>query len=129
MANLYWAELFSESGHVRWRHNDVIKLPCLFPCIFPIINFLNIMSFTDTNDLKPLNKARNELYTPFGVDWCITWHVFPNSKILNLTWTGYDNDVTGCDRKSKKSYHPTNLLNFTMQKELGRYLFPVFLEK
>ena len=126
---MYCIKIFSASGHVRWRHDDVIKFPCLFLCIFPIIIFLKIMSFIDTTDLKPLNKGRNELCRPFGVDWCITWPIFSNSKILNLTWTGYDNDVIGHDRKLKKSYHSTNLLNNRLQKELGRYLFPVFLEK
>ena len=38
-------------------------------------------------------------------------------------------DVIGHVRKLKKSYHFTNLLNIRLQKELGRYLFPVFLEK
>ena len=38
-------------------------------------------------------------------------------------------DVIGHVRKLKKSYHSTNLLNNRLQKELGRFVFPVFLEK
>ena len=40
MANLYWAELFSASGHDRLRHNDVIKFAqCIFTMFRQFENF------------------------------------------------------------------------------------------
>jgi len=43
-----------------------------------------------------------------------------------LTWTGYGDDVIGHDRKLKNEPPNTNFPQITMQKELGRYLLPVF---
>ena len=55
-----------------WRNHN----PMSVPMYFHYHSFMKIMSFTDTTDLKLLNKARNEFYRPFEVDWCITWHIF-----------------------------------------------------
>ena len=52
-------------------------------------------------------------------------------KIENptMTWTGYGDDVIGHDRKLKKVQPHTNFAQITMQKELGRYVLPVFRKK
>ena len=52
-------------------------------------------------------------------------------KIENptITWTGYGDDVIGHDRKLKNELPNTNFPQITMQKELGRYLLPVFRKK
>ena len=51
------------------------------------------MTIAATTKLKLINKARNELSSAFGVEWYITWLVFPILKIFELAWAGYGDDV------------------------------------
>ena len=55
--------------------------------------------------------------------------IFFKCKNSILTWTGYGHDVIGQDRKLKNELPNTNFSQITMQKELGRYLLPVFRKK
>ena len=88
-----------------WRNQNPMSVPMYFPYHI----FLKTMTFAATNELKLINKARNELYRVFGVEWCVTWLVFSILKILELTWTGYSDDVIGRDRILKKVQPRTNL--------------------
>ena len=54
---------------------------------------------------------------------------FLDFKNFELAWTGYGDDVIGDDRVLKKVQPNTNFAQITMQKELGRYLLPVFRKK
>ena len=55
--------------------------------------------------------------------------IFFKCEHFILTWTGYGDDVIGHDRKLKNELPNTNFPQITMQKELGRYLLPVFRKK
>ena len=55
--------------------------------------------------------------------------IFFKCENFILTWTGYGDDVIGHGRKLKNELPNTNFPQITMQKELGRYLFPVFRKK
>ena len=55
--------------------------------------------------------------------------IFVKCEEFVLTWTGYGDDVIGHDRKLKNELPNTNFPQITMQKELGRYLLPVFRKK
>ena len=93
MSNLYWTVHFSTSGHIRLRHNDVIKfLLCIFVIYWYFAKYVRAM-------LGLPNKPKNELSRFFGVFWGISWPFSSNA---------------------------TNFPQITMQKELGRYLLPLF---
>ena len=68
----------SDDVMIVWWHNLILMS---VPMYFPYYNFLKIMSFTDTTDLKP----------------------FSNSKILKLKCDGYDDNAIGHVRKLEKS--------------------------
>ena len=126
MANFYWAELFSASGHYRLRHNDVIEFSqCIFPMFRQFENFDSRNSYT----LESQNNMKTKLRRLFGEVWGITWLYFSKLKILRFTWTGYGDDVIDHDRKLKKVQPNTNLPWITIKKELGRYLLPVLRKK
>ena len=55
--------------------------------------------------------------------------IFFECENFVLIWTGYGDDVIGHDRKLKNELPNTNFPQITMQKELGRYLLPVFRKK
>ena len=74
------------------------------------------MNIALTTDLILTNKAGNELFGVFGVDWCVTWLVFSILKIFELAWTGYGNDVIGHDRKLKNELPNTNFPQITIKK-------------
>ena len=63
MANLYWAELFSASGHERLRHNDVIKFP---QCIFTMFRQFENFDLRNSNTLDLLNNMKTKLRRLFG---------------------------------------------------------------
>ena len=55
--------------------------------------------------------------------------IFFECENFVLIWTGYGDDVIGHDRKLKNELPNTNFPQITMQKELRRYLLPVFRKK
>ena len=63
MANLYWAELFSASGHDRLRHNDVIKFP---QCIFTMFRQFENFDLRNSNTLELQNNMKTKLRRLFG---------------------------------------------------------------
>ena len=63
MANLYWAELFSASGHDRLRHNDVIKFP---QCIFTMFRQFENLDLRNYNTLELQNNMKTKLRRLFG---------------------------------------------------------------
>ena len=63
MENLYWAELFSASGHDRLRHNDVIKFS---QCIFTMFRQFENFDLRNSNTLELQNNMKTKLIRLFG---------------------------------------------------------------
>ena len=63
MANFYWAELFSASGHYRLRHNDVIEFS---QCIFPMFRQFENFDLRNSYTLESQNNMKTKLRRLFG---------------------------------------------------------------
>ena len=63
MANLYWAELFSASGHERLRHNDVINFS---QCILTMFRQFENFDLRSSNTLELQNNMKTKLRKLFG---------------------------------------------------------------